>query len=137
MEATITLRTAGLVAVKDGQLLLAYSRNKQAWYLPGGKADPGETSVEALVREIREELNTDLDPARLQLFCRIQAPAFGEAPHVWIDQDCFLYELDHPIIPGNEIEAIAYFSPAAYAREPHQVIGTLQVFEKLRENGLV
>ncbi len=118
MQDTITfLRTAGLVVVRDHQLLLAFSRNKGAWYLPGGKVDAGETTTEALVREIREELNVELDPARLELYCRIQAPAFGEAGGVWIDQDCFRYPLDAEIIPGNEIEEVAYFSPRSYLRE--------------------
>lgn len=51
------LATAGLIVVKDNKLLLAFSNNKKAWYLPGGKIDAGETSVQALQREIKEELN--------------------------------------------------------------------------------
>lgn len=33
------LLTAGLVVTKNNQLLLAYSNNKNAWYLPEGKVD--------------------------------------------------------------------------------------------------
>lgn len=54
------LLTAGLVVVQDNKLLLTYSNNKKAWYLPGGKIDQGETAREALIREIREELNIDV-----------------------------------------------------------------------------
>jgi len=38
----IALHTAGLVVIKEGKLLLAFSSNKNAWYLPGGKIDSGE-----------------------------------------------------------------------------------------------
>ncbi|MEN9922966.1 MAG: hypothetical protein RIS09_480, partial [Actinomycetota bacterium] len=31
------------------------------WELPGGQVDPGETIVEALHREIQEELNVDIE----------------------------------------------------------------------------
>ncbi len=137
VDSITFLRTAGLVALRDHRLLLAFSRNKGAWYLPGGKVDAGETTVQALVREIREELNVEIDPARLTLYCHIQAPAFGEAGQVWIDQDCFRYDLEVDIIPGNEIEEVAYFSPGSYAQEAHQVVGVLQVFEKLAQDGLV
>jgi len=46
-----TMTTAGLVVVKDRKLLLAFSNNKKAFYLPGGKTDEGETTREALLRE--------------------------------------------------------------------------------------
>ena len=60
------LPTAGLVVVKGDKLLLAYSKNKKAWYLPGGKIDDGESSLETLQREIFEELNIVLNAERLK-----------------------------------------------------------------------
>jgi 8-oxo-dGTP pyrophosphatase MutT (NUDIX family) len=53
----IQLPTAGLLIVQNRKLLLAYSRNKQCFYLPGGKIDKGETAALALCREIAEEMN--------------------------------------------------------------------------------
>jgi mutator protein MutT len=37
------------------------------WEFPGGKIDPDETHVDALRREIREELDTDIDLGELVL----------------------------------------------------------------------
>lgn len=68
------LHTAGLITLKDKKLLLAFSKNKQAWYLPGGKIDAGESSEEALIREIHEELNLTLKAEELSfsLIFRLQ-----------------------------------------------------------------
>lgn len=130
------LHTAGLVVVKEGKLLLAFSKNKQAWYLPGGKVDAGETSQEALLREIREELNANLDANQLMFYTHISAPAYGE-DCLQMEQDCFIYPPLNGIAPGNEIGAIRYFSLEAYLEEPAQVIGTLEVFKKLEEDKIL
>jgi 8-oxo-dGTP pyrophosphatase MutT (NUDIX family) len=53
------------VHLHDGQLLSTRSRGKNRYYIPGGKREPGETDEQTLLREIKEELTVDLDPASL------------------------------------------------------------------------
>ena len=48
-------RVAG-IALSEGRLLLHTSDRDDFWSLPGGRCEFGETSAEALVREMREEL---------------------------------------------------------------------------------
>lgn len=130
-EAPKKLLTAGLVVIEDRKLLLAFSKRKQAYYLPGGKLDEGETSVTAIVREIKEELSIDITPDELEFYCHITAPAYGESPPVMMEQDCFLYTLKSTPEVNAEIEAIRFFSFTAFKEEAVQVPGVLLLFQQL------
>lgn len=58
-----TVRVAAAVIVYDGKYFAAqrgYGEFKDWWEFPGGKLEEGETPQEALTREIREELDTEI-----------------------------------------------------------------------------
>ncbi|HYJ68262.1 MAG TPA: NUDIX domain-containing protein [Nocardioidaceae bacterium] len=59
---------AGVAIVRHGRVLAARRTSPVeyagGWEFPGGKVDPGETDEMAAVREIREELDCDVDIAR-------------------------------------------------------------------------
>ena len=131
------IRTAGLLVIKNDKLLLAYSNNKRAWYLPGGKIETDELPQQSLVREIWEELTLKIDVKLLKFYCHITAPAYGEEENLIMEQDCYLYELHENISPNNEIGAIKFFDSYSYEQEPAQVIGVLQIFKRLKADGLV
>jgi len=133
----ISLQTAGLVVVKENKLLLAYSKNKNAWYLPGGKVDAGETSKTALKREIEEELNFTLNPEELKYYCHINAPAYGENRNIIMEQDCFLYTLTEEVQPSNEIGGVKFFDYETYLSEPAQVVGVIEIFDRLHEDKIL
>lgn len=133
----VKLHTAGLVVLKDGKLLLAFSKNKKAWYLPGGKIDAGETALQAIIREIKEELNVALNSKKLILYKHITAAAYGEHNHIQMEQDCFMYNLTEKITPANEIGEVRYFDLETYLQEPAQVPGVLMLFKCLEKDGII
>lgn len=133
----VALYTAGLVVIQENKLLLAFSNNKKAWYLPGGKINAGETPQAALQRETEEELGIQLDLPQLQYYMHITAPAYGEAAHIIMEQHCYRYPLTETPRVANEIGAVQYFSPAEYSREPVQVPGVIQLFKQLQADHLL
>ena len=58
------IEVVAAVIVEDDKLLATqrgYGDFKGKWEFPGGKIEQGETHEEALVREIKEELNADIE----------------------------------------------------------------------------
>ena len=64
-----------------------YGEFKDGWEFPGGKIEPGESAQEALVREIREELDVDIRVGKLLETVEYDYPEFHLTMH------CFICEL--------------------------------------------
>lgn len=114
---------AGLITRPDGSLLLAQRPPGKPWEgwweLPGGKIESGETTLQALARELKEELNIDVTLAtpwvsytheypttivRLA-FCRVTAwvgePVGAEGQELaWVHPDQPLTV--GPVLPATE-----------------------------------
>lgn len=131
------LPTAGLVILQENKLLLAFSSRKQAFYLPGGKVDAGETALTALIREAEEELGLQLTADQLQYYCHITAPAYGERAGVIMEQECFLLTQQVNPVAMAEIGELRYFNKEEYLHQPAQVPGVLMVFDQLKKDGLL
>lgn len=131
------LPTAGLIVIRSRKLLLAFSRNKQCFYLPGGKIDPGETSTQALVREIREELGVELPPSALEFYTHISAPAYGETAGMIMEQDCYLANMTIEPKASAEIGELRYFNLQEYLAQPAIAPGAVKVLKQLRNDGLI
>ena len=81
-----TIRVVAAV-IKDGDRILATARGygdfKGGWEFPGGKIEPGETPQEALAREIKEELDTEISVGDLIDTVEYDYPKFH------LSMDCF------------------------------------------------
>jgi len=53
------------VAVHKGSVLLHRADHEPFWTLPGGRGEHGETATETIRREMREEVETDVEVIRL------------------------------------------------------------------------
>ena len=85
-----TIEVAAAIIVKDNKVFATqrgYGEFKDGWEFPGGKLEPGESAREALVREIREELDVDIRVGRLLETVEYDYPEFHLTMH------CFICEL--------------------------------------------
>ena len=94
-----TIRVAAAIikaAKENGETMIfatqrGYGDFKGGWEFPGGKIEEGETSREALKREIREELETEIAVEELIDTIEYDYPTFH------LSMDCFWAE----ILSGN------------------------------------
>lgn len=68
-----------ILATKRG-----YGEFMNMWEFPGGKIEPGETKKQALVREIKEELNIEINVDKFALDIEYQYPNF------YLFMSCFM-----------------------------------------------
>jgi 8-oxo-dGTP diphosphatase len=118
-HATLIVPATGAVIFDASRRVLLIRRGDgRGWSLPGGLMEPGETVVECLVREVREETGLDVEPLRLvgvysdPGYTRITYPNGDRVHFVSATFECRItggkLQAD-----GEESLAVAYFSPQA------------------------
>jgi 8-oxo-dGTP pyrophosphatase MutT (NUDIX family) len=114
---TTTIIATAWVHLRDRRVLVVRPGNIDAFYLPGGKPEQGETYAEAAAREVREEVGIVLDPAELRLFTEIVAPAHNRPRGTSVRLMCFMGgDVDREPAADAEIGEIAWFSGADRGR---------------------
>lgn len=106
-----TINVVAAIICKDNKIMIAkrgYGEFEGMYEFPGGKIEPGETPENALIRELKEEMNAHLIVDEFFMHVHYDYPTFI------LEMDCFLchipdnhYELlEHEdckwIIPGQE-----------------------------------
>lgn len=122
------------ILLQDGKLLAVRSAGKTAWYIPGGKREPGETDAETLIREVKEELNVELLPDSIRLYGVFEGPAHGKAEGTVVRLSCYTADYTGVLTPSSEVEELRWMSMADREILPP---ADLQIYEDLYSRGLL
>ena len=81
------IRVVAAIIVDDGKVFSTqrgYGEFQGGWEFPGGKIEANETPEDALVREIKEELDTEIEVVELLDTVEYDYPTFH------LSMDCFI-----------------------------------------------
>ncbi len=102
-----TVRVVAAVIRKDNKIFATqrgYGEFKDGWEFPGGKIEEGETPEQALTREIKEELDTEIQVGELIGTIEYDYPKFH------LSMDCFWCEIMQGGLELKEHEAARWLS---------------------------
>ncbi len=102
-----TVRVVAAVIRKDDKIFATqrgYGEFKDGWEFPGGKIEERETPEQALAREIKEELDTEIQVGKLIDTIEYDYPKFH------LSMDCFWCEIMQGGLELKEHEAARWLS---------------------------
>jgi 8-oxo-dGTP diphosphatase len=104
MNSKLRLPQAVCLLMLGGAGVFAVSRRNDdtQWGMPGGKVDPGETPVQAVIREISEEISLDIEESQLdELYV---GPCGGENGTTCFEVTTYLYLPSPPALEALKAE---------------------------------
>ena len=105
-----TIKVVAAIIIHEGKIFATqrgYGEFKDGWEFPGGKIEPGETPQEALVREIKEELDTEIEVKDFLETVEYDYPEFH------LSMDCFFCRIKAGDLVLKEHEAAKWLTADA------------------------
>lgn len=96
-----TVRVVAAIIIDNNRVFATqrgYGEFKDGWEFPGGKIESGETPQEALIREIKEELDTEIEVKDFLETVEYDYPEFH------LSMDCFFCNIKsgEPVLKEHE-----------------------------------
>lgn len=102
-----TVKVVAAIIINNNRVFATqrgYGEFKDGWEFPGGKIEPGETPQEALVREIKEELDTEIEVKDYLETVEYDYPEFH------LSMDCFFCVIKSGELVLKEHEAAKWLT---------------------------
>ncbi len=102
----------GAVVVRDGRALLirrGHEPRRGEWSLPGGLLDLGESLIDAVRREVKEETGLDVHPGPIiETFDRVHRDPDGRIRYHFVIVDFVCEAPQGEAVAGSDAEAVAW-----------------------------
>lgn len=106
-----SIKKVALAVIKDRKVIMVRSKKHvSTFFTLGGKIESGETDVECLRREVKEEVNSDID--NIEFLNEFENEAFGQDEKRLIIR-LYKGKLLHEPCASSEIAEIKYFDSSA------------------------
>lgn len=120
------------IRIENRMILSTRSYGKEVYCLPGGKREPGESDLDTLVREVREELSVAIVPETASYVGTFEAQAYGKPDGALSRASCYAADYTGTLAPANEIESMAWLG---YADRDRVAPVEQVIFDHLHDNG--
>ena len=130
MEERKNIEVVAAIICKEDQIFATqrgYGEWKDWWEFPGGKMEAGETPEEALVREIREELSTEISVD--EFLCTVEY----DYPQFHLTMHCYICSLLTESLHLNEHEAARWLKKEEM-ESVKWLSADVKVIERLKED---
>ncbi|ELC3206665.1 NUDIX domain-containing protein [Vibrio parahaemolyticus] len=129
-------KSAGII-IENRSLLVLRSKGKDTFFAPGGKPDICESSEDALVRELNEEVGITLKKDDYSFFNSYTAPASGNED-INVEMDVYMINTYKGKIKlASEIDEMKWVNTSNINKVKVSSIFKNKVFPILVEKGLV
>ena len=122
------------LCIYNNKLLTARSKNKNLFYIPGGKREIGESDADALIREIKEEISVDLTPDSIKYAATLIAQADEKETGITVRLTCYFADYVGNIHPDAEIEEVRFLS---YIEKNNTSFASKQVMDWLKDKKFI
>ncbi|WP_313262196.1 NUDIX domain-containing protein [Sphingobacterium sp.] len=120
------------IEIKNGKILSTKSYGKEKYYIPGGKREHGESDIQALTREISEELQVQLIPESIRYMGTFEAQADSHPEGILVKMTCYRAEYTGELKASAEIERMEWLS---YSDLDSVSAVDKIIFKQLKEQG--
>lgn len=130
------IHKVALAVFKDGKLLQVRSRKQRCvFFTLGGKIEKGESEIECLKREVREEIGCELDESSIRFLQEFEDVAHGKDGDL-VNIKLYEGKLIGEPKPSSEITEINYFDSNSDKRNL-SVIAQRTIFPWLKMHGYI